>query len=359
MKSRKRFRGLALCLLTTMLLTGCGASESYSTASTDMAAEESYKGAIAYGTESYYGKDNGMSLEESAGSTDITSAEGGTESPNAAATNRKLIKTVDMSVETKEFESLMTTLEARVKELGGYIEILDTYNGSAYSGYRSSRDASITLRIPQDRLEEFLKSVSDICNVVRRSDSVEDVTLTYVDMQSHRDALKTEQSRLLELMEQAESLEDILTIEERLTNIRYQLESMESRLRTMDNQVDYSTVYLSVSEVKELTPVEEKTTGERIVEGFVDSLKDVRDDAVDFFVWFVINLPHLVIWTIVIAVIVLIIRKIRRKRKAKKEAAQKELEQKQAAQREAVQREAVQRELAEREVAQNEVAKKE
>ncbi|MGN0166718.1 MAG: DUF4349 domain-containing protein [Acetatifactor sp.] len=319
---RKRgngFRALMVGVLMAMLLAGCGTSKSDSTAFMEIAetSGETYSN-FAAGVGSYYGKDAGESPEEAVSD--------GTEGAEAAvyADNRKLIKTVDMSVETKEFDTLMETLEARVQELGGYIENLDTYNGSVYSGYRSSRNASMTLRIPQDRLEEFLKTISDICNVIRRSDSVEDVTLTYVDLESHRDALKTEQSRLLELLEQAESMEDILVIEERLTNIRYQLESMESSLRTIDNQVNFSTIYLSVSEVKELTPVEEKTTGQRIAEGFVESLKDVGNGAVEVFVWVVVNLPHLVVWAAVIALIVLLFRKCRRKKKAQKEAAKNE-----------------------------------
>lgn len=318
-KGGKRFRLLVMSVLMAVLFTGCGASKSES-AAFDMAeaVSESYNSSDMGGMGSYFETGSTTSYNESDSSEAMEEASETVET-TVAASNRKLIKTVDMSVETKEFDTLMSTLETGARDMGGYIENLDTYNGSAYSGYRSSRNASMTLRIPQNRLDAFLKTVSDICNVIRRSDSVEDVTLAYVDLESHRDALKTEQTRLLELMEQAESLEDILTIEERLTDIRYSLESMESRLRTMDNQVDFSTVYLSVSEVKELTPVEEKTTGQRIAEGFVRSLKDVGDGAVELFVWFVVNLPHLVIWAVVIVLVVLVIKKIRRKRKARKE----------------------------------------
>lgn len=311
------FRLLTAVLLSALLLTGCGAAKDSASATAIMEMEtsstQSYSVAES-GTGSYYQYDTEgaeMAVEEgdAQNSEDV-----------AVTGSRKLIRTVDMSVETKEFDALMTALETQVQELGGYIERLDTYNGSVYSGYSGSRDASLTLRIPQNKLNGFLESVSDICNVVRRSDSVEDVTLSYVDMESHRDALKTEQGRLLELLEQAESLEDILVIEERLTSIRYQLESMESKLRIMDNQVEYSTVYLAVNEVRELTPVEEQTTAQRIAEGFVGSLKDIGDGAVELFVWFVTNLPHLMLWAAVIVVIVLVIKRLRRRRKAKKEA---------------------------------------
>ena len=67
-------------------------------------------------------------------------------------------------------------------------------------------------------------------------------------------ALETEQDRLLELMEQAETTEDLLAIESRLTDVRYQLESAASQLKLYDSLVSYSTVYLTVEEVQKLTP---------------------------------------------------------------------------------------------------------
>lgn len=231
---------------------------------------------------------------------------------------RKLIKTVDMTVETKEYDVLMTELKNRVSQLGGYIEHMDTYNGSSYSHYRSSRSASMTIRIPKDKLNEFVETVSGISNVVRRSDNVEDVTLSYVDMESRRNTLQTEQERLLALLAKAESIEDIITIEDRLSTVRYQLESMESQLRTIDNQVDYSTIYLSIDEVQELTPVEVQTPIERIGEGFVESLHDIGDGAVEFAIWFIVNIPYFLIWTVIITVIVVVIRACRKNSREKK-----------------------------------------
>lgn len=295
--------------LTAALLGGCGASA------------DSMKSA-SYMAETAYVEANGMAgydyAEADSSGTSAEPAEGVAETPEVSS-QRKLIKTVSMSVETKEFDALMSAAESRLQSFGGYIESSDIYNGSAYSGYRSSRNASMVLRVPQNRLEEFLQEMSDIGNVTRRSDSVEDVTLAYVDMESHRDALRTEQTRLLELLEKAESLEDVLTIEERLTSVRYQLESMESQLRTMDNQVDFSTVYLEVSEVRELTPVAEEGTWQRIANGFTESLRDIAEGAEELFIWFAVNLPHLVIWAAVLLLAMLGFRKWRRKRKARKE----------------------------------------
>lgn len=322
MRKGKVRNRLTLALVFAALMTvyaGCGASNE--------SADAMVNSSMSYtSTDSYGGNMDSGLIYENAGNykeTDVTveSGSGSAEMPQESTVfdERKLIKTVDMDVETKEYDRLMTELKAKVSELGGYIESMDTYNGSSYSHYRSSRSANLTIRIPKDKLDSFVETVAGISNVVRRSDNVEDVTLSYVDMESRRNTLRTEQERLLALLEQADSIDDIIIIEERLSAVRYQLESMESQLRTIDNQVDYSTIYLDISEVQELTPVEEQTPLERIGEGFVESLQDIGDGAVEFAIWFVINIPYFIVWAVIITVIVVIIKVCRKRRCAKKE----------------------------------------
>ena len=312
MKKRNFETKIITGLLTAgmiLSLTACGSSSKgsygisdlmdadYSAASNEAAAPE----ASAY--EDGFGMTEGYDSEGNAQDTSNTVPE-----ETTATADRKLIKTVNMDVETREYDKLLSAVENKVTELGAY-------NGSTYYSYRSTRNANLTIRIPKDRLEEFQNTVSELGNVTSRSENVQDVTLTYVDLQSHRDALRTEQERLLQLLEQAESVEDIITIEQRLSDVRYQLESMESQLRSYDNRVDYSTVYLYIDEVEVYTPVEEETVWERISTGFVDSLKNIGEGLKEAAIWFVIHIPYLVIWAIVIAVIVLILKKIKKRTK--------------------------------------------
>lgn len=302
-KNGKRILTAAVGILASLIFAGCGsaAMDGYgyesggaSSSYTNSASDSYYDYGLEAGYDSYY--DEEMSS--------------GAQKPqqNTVLDDRKLIRTVSMDVETKEYDQFFSTLESRIQSVGGYIENMDRYNGSSYSGSRNSRNANLTIRIPKAEMDGFLDLVSNVGNVVRRSDSVEDVTLSYVDLESHRNALRTEQDRLLELLEKAESLEDILTIEDRLTSIRYQLESMESQLRTMDNKVDFSTLYLNVSEVQELTPVVEQTTWERIKEGFGDSLENIKDGAVEIVVWFLVKAPYLILWTVIIAIFIIIVK---------------------------------------------------
>ena len=231
--------------------------------------------------------------------------------------DRKLIRNVRVEMETKTFDLMMSQIEENVKARDGYIENMDTYNGSAYYGHQNSRYANLTIRIPADKLDAFLQEVSTIGNVISRSEDVEDVTLSYVDTQSRRDMLRIEQERLMAILEKSDKVEDIIAVEERLSEVRYQLESMESQLRTLDNQVDYATVRLSISEVREFAPVAEQTVGERIKEGFAGTLHDIADDVEDLYIWFVVNIPYFVMWAIGIGIVIALIV-ARKKRKAKK-----------------------------------------
>jgi hypothetical protein len=291
---------LTLCLFVS--LVGCGA------ASFDKAVmEESFVTSSSTAGSNGSGFHTNTKYEYAETETADEAATGESGKVDISAADRKLIKTVDMHVETQQYDQLLAAIDGQVKDLGGYIENMNTYNGSAYYNRNPIRNADMTIRIPKENLDTFLNKVSDIGNVVRRTDDVRDVTLAYVDLQSHRDALRTEQSRLLELLEKAETVEDIITIEERLSNVRYQLESMESQLRAYDNQVDYSTVYLSIEEVEILTPVAEETVWQRISGGFVESLDNVGEGFVEFGIWFVVNLPYLVVWAVLIAVFITIL----------------------------------------------------
>lgn len=283
--NKKTIAGMA-CLLTAALvgLAGCGSSAT-DTAATAVTSDYAMRDSAEAG---FYSESKAVN-EAAAESTQIS-------------TNRKLIKTVNMDVETENFEDLNEILYQKVESLGGYVESFST---QGQEGYRSS---SMTARIPKNNLETFLETVEGSSNITYRQEEVEDVTLAYVDLESHKKMLQKEQDRLLELLEEAETIEDIITLESRLTEVQYQLESMESQLRTYDNQVDYSTVYLNIDEVERYTPQEPKGAWEQIKTGFCENLYAVGRGLKNFFIGFVVNIPFLIVWLVIILIFALIIR---------------------------------------------------
>ncbi len=307
MKKKICLSCFTIMLLTFMLLTGCGGASKESAAYYAAPAEE----AVAY---EY---DSDLYMTESAVTEEaMEEAEAETGGVDVKETTRKLIKTVDLEAETENFDALLKTVNEKTEKLGGYVESSYVYNGSQY--YEHNRNANLKLRIPAEKLNDFLSAMDENSNITSKNENVEDVTLQYVDMKSHKEALETEQTRLLELLEQAETVEDIITIEGRLSEVRYQIESMESQLRTLDNQVSYSTVHLYIEEVKRYTPVKEQTVFEKITTGFVASLYDVGEGIADFFISFIIHIPYIVVWTVAIILVLIVVRKIRKKNAKKK-----------------------------------------
>ena len=217
---------IALLLVLTML-AGCGASSMKN----EMAME--------------------MPMATEAASAPLYSASDSVTQEVSA--DQKLIKRVNMDAETEDLEALLPLLLEEISALNGYVESQEIYNGSSYSSYRY-RHAQLTIRVPAENLDNLVTQVRGTSNVVSYNESVEDVTLTYVDMETRILVLETERDRLLELMEQAETMSDLLEIEARLTDVRYELENYGSQLRLLDNQIDYATIYLYIDEVQEYTP---------------------------------------------------------------------------------------------------------
>ena len=303
----KKFVSMTLAVLLVLsLLSGCGAS---SNVTADRAPMEPAAPAMKeeMAVEAPMMMASGTMTNDMAG-------EVGQSVPN---TEQKLIKTIRMETETEDLDALLPQINAKIGALGGYVENQELYNGSSYSSYRY-RNANLTIRIPADQLNGFVEDVKGVSNVVSYNESTENVTLTYVSTESRMKALEVEQERLLELLAQAENMSDLLEIEARLTDVRYELESVTSQLRVLANQVDYATVHLYISQVKVYTETEEQTVWQRIGSGFKENLKDMGENLTDFFVWLVTYSPQLLLWAIVIAIAVTVLKKKIAKRKAKK-----------------------------------------
>ena len=231
--------------------------------------------------------------------------------------NRKLIQTVNMIVETENLDTVLNQIDTRIAELGGYTEKSDIQNGSAYSGARY-RSANVTVRIPAKDLESFINKIGEVTNIVSSKKTVEDVTLNYVATESRMKALQAEETRLMELMSGAETMDDLLTIEKRLTEVRTELEKVTSALRVFDNQVDYATINLNIEEVKEYTDVSEpKSVWERIGNGFKKSLKSVGNFLVELFVFVIVSIPYILLLAVVPVIVLLIIWLNKRKKNKK------------------------------------------
>lgn len=238
-------------------------------------------------------------VQDSAGADKSTVVEG--------ADAEKIIRTYDLQVQTKAYDETWNTVQQKVTELGGYVE------SSESSGQEGNRWCSLTLRIPADQAETFLTALGEASTIVYQSSATENVTLTYTDVQSHIDALKTEQETLMRLMEEADQLEDVLSIQSYLTDVRYELDSYESQMRVLENRVSYSTITVDIDEVERVTPQEEKGFFAESWAKLQDTMYELGQTIRTFGIWFIGSLPVLILLGAAIAVVVVVIRKICKK----------------------------------------------
>lgn len=300
---------LLMSALLVMGVTACGSSKSAGTRSNMAAPAAAYdmvvqETAAAYQSETYEaGADYGLS--DSTSTTQVL------------PTGRKLIRNMDLTVETNTFDQFLDALTSQVGDSGGYVEQSNVSGNSLnYQNEPIPRYASITARIPSDKLDAFINTVENSGNVTNKSESTQDVTLQYSDLESRKKSLTVEQDRLWALLEKADTLEAVIALESRLSEIRYQLESMESQLRTYDNQVDYSTVYLYINEIRgsaTFTPTEPESLSQRIQNGFTRNIKAVSQGLTTFFIGLITTSPF---W-IPVVLLLLIILTIGRRRKKK------------------------------------------
>lgn len=312
---KKKFWVLTAAAVAAALTAACGSSGMYSDtcyeeaaeAEYDMADNGQYYSAAGVADSVAYPADD-VAVAEEAAEVKMETAEGagsGTDGlPAQGVTEKKLIRNVNLEVETTEFDALLAGINSQVEAMGGYVE---NFSSSNYSS-EDVRRADIVARIPSDGLDGFLDNVSQQSNVVYRSESVDDVTLQYVDLDTRKKAMTVERDRLLELLEQAETVADIIEIESRLSEINYEIESLEARLRTIDNQVTYSTVYINICEVKVYTPVADKTIWQKIGDGFGNNVYNLLNDMENIVIGFIVSLPYIFVWVVIIAAVIVAIK---------------------------------------------------
>lgn len=295
----KKLSVLILCLVVALSFCACSKN----------AAQDTENGMAAMGDSfNYYSADSSATEED----IKTEALNDSIEAP--AEKNEKIIKTVELWVETKEYDAYISSLTASVSTLGGYVE---TSSADFGNGYSSNRYATYTVRIPADKLSSFISSAGENGTITNKTESQQNVTLEYVDLESRIEAYKTEKQTLTNLLEKAASLENVLAIQERLSEVNYQIESYTSKLKVLENRVSYSTVTLRINEVERVTEAE-PTVWSRIKNEFADNLDGLVDWFKDLVVSVIGGIPVILPAAAVIAVAVIILRKLIKKRRAKK-----------------------------------------
>ncbi|MFI3169960.1 MAG: DUF4349 domain-containing protein, partial [Faecalibacterium sp.] len=262
-----------------------------------------------YSTTTTMDASNTLDMSSAAKEISVSADDAATTRSVEESTTRKIIYTTDLTLESKAFDDTLAALSAAVSEAGGYLEYSENYN-NANSGARS---ASLTYRIPATEYATFLSGVGEAGNITYQSESANDVTSTYLDLEARITTLTQQRDRLWELQAQAENLTDLLEIESVLTDVLYEIESYQSQLNYLADQVDYATVSIYLKEVIEYT-VQEPTAWETIADTFTKSLTNFVNTISNIF----LTILSLWTWIALALICVFVYHKIKRK-KAKKQ----------------------------------------
>lgn len=297
---------LCAALLAAALLAGCGGSSAFSSvgAAADTAAPESNY----FATEDAVAESGSMDMDMGGGL--VSGLDPGT------VQGRKMVYSASVRLESKTFDEARAALDEAVTKFDGYIEYTsldgDAENGDRYLNY--------TARIPVDSYTDFIAAVGTVGNVTYFSENANDITSSYIDVEARLAALEAQRDRLNELAAQAETTSDLIEIESQLSEVQYQLENYTRQIRSMDEQVAYSTVDLTLREVHVYTPVTH-TFVDRIIDAFFSGWRSFRDFFEDLAVFLVGMLPFILLAGVIFVIVRAATAKGRAERKAAKTAA--------------------------------------
>ena len=312
-------KGIAvlLALLLLLSLVGCGAKSEFSTS--DMAMEVPAEEPAAPMPD-YEGWD--VITEEEA---EPAEAESGTAAePDDATVAEKIIYSASLSAETTAFDTAIASIESMVTESGGYIQSSNVSGDTRYNddGTTSvvNRYASYTVAVPSEKFEDFLNQTGTIGNVTNLSRSAENITSRYTDTEARISSLKVQEERLLAMMEESGDLESLIALEQRLSEVTYEIESYQRELNDWDRRVAYSTVSIDLWEVSVYTPTVPvtRTFGEKLGDAFSDGWRGFVRGLQNLVLLLAELLPNLVLLSVIVLAVVFGIRTIRKRRAAKR-----------------------------------------
>lgn len=205
--------------------------------------------------------------------------------------DKKIITTGNMNVQTLDLDKTLEELLSRLSSCNGYVQSSSVSN-STYRYY----DA--TLRIPSENYDAFISDVSGLANVTYYSEESKDITDSYNDISARVASLKAQEEKVMEFYKEATSIEELMSIESRLSEIRYEIDSCETRLKNYDVLTEYSTLNISIKETKVYT---ENKTGffDRMSREFTSGLSDFVDSIEEIIFFATYNLFPLMVYAVI------------------------------------------------------------
>jgi len=322
---KKRISIILCAILAAALLTACaGAADHSAPMAAPMQMELQTSMGMYWEAAGLELADADFSMQSGSGAGTAGESIAGNTAPDIEGFAEKIIYNVHAEVETVKFEETITGVNNMIASYNAFIEnssISGQNYASQFSGRRDYRSAHFTIRVPKEHLDAMTGRLDGIGNVTYINSNATNITSQFIDTQSRLNSLAVEEERLREMLSKAEDIPDLIMIEERMSHVRYQIESLTSILKNWQNQVDYSTLTLSIREVEQYTerPELNRSYWQQIGDGFMSTMRGVGRFFMNFFKWLIIAAPVLVILAVIAVVTTIIVRR-KLKDMAKKKA---------------------------------------
>lgn len=318
MKMFMKWKGVLLFSLLCLLLTACAVvgdrAVDYAAVAAANEAWDADGEALAFlGAVAPTGAPGYFAAEEEGGTI-------GEEVQVSSLVVERIIYSASMTIITEDFDDVVVEVDELIEQFGGFLQ---ESNVSGTGRTRTPRWASFQIRVPSHFYRELLQILGELGELEFLNTSATNVTAQYADISSRLNVLRTQEERILALLERAEEMEDIILLESELSNIIFRIEGLTGERNYLDQQVAFSTIHLSVSEIVD---------GERAIPNVVEwseargtlqtSLRVMRNFFVGLLIVLIALLPWLVV-AAVIAVIVIVCVRRRRKRKGQKKEEKK------------------------------------
>lgn len=303
MKFKKK---LLINLFLILALTSCGSNKSIQNSSYDnMKSEEASDQGISDTTE-----------EATDNIGDYFDISGQIEENNQIK-DRKIEYFYEYTIETTTYDDDYKKLNELTSKYKGYVDSSDFYMDRRNDDKIDLRSYQVVIKIPRDTSADFAKDLTKIGKINNISQSSNDLTKDYKDVNLRLETKKKELDKLNELMEKSKNIEETMAISQRILEVESEIDQINSNLRDLDQRVAYNTFTVFLREVYDYNDISKNNPhfGERIAEAFGNSIGIFLNSIMDLLVIMVSYWPILVI---LIVIIILIVRFRKKKNKTKK-----------------------------------------
>ena len=221
---------------------------------------------------------------------------------------RKIIKNGNVSLKATDVNSKMQQIAVLAQQSGGYVEssyvdnivqpiIMDATQDAKIARETTTMIANMTIKVPAEKFEGSFQTIIGMGKLINQSSNSNDITSQYRDIEARVTNLKVQEKNLQNIMTRATTVEDTLKVEIELNRVRTEIDIMTGNLKNWDQLVEYSTIYINMTEVKEaeLEKVDVPGVWQNAKDGFVSTINTIRYGIERMFVFLISAIPYILV----------------------------------------------------------------